>query len=72
MVEDFKMSMTKKYAEFNGRASHSEYWDFIVLYYVILFGLASLVNLSNQYGSNPFELDHADDIRRHLVKEGLV
>ena len=50
MIENFKQCLVYKYADFEGRASRSEYWNFFLMYQLlfvaILFTCAFLVILA--------------------------
>ena len=47
----FKNCITKKYADFNGRARRSEYWYFVLFYLIIYFGLIALTMAIPDIGS---------------------
>lgn len=36
-IENFKMIFTKKYADFNGRATRKEYWTYALAYFIVMF-----------------------------------
>ena len=43
------LSALKKYAEFSGRAQRSEYWYFVLFYFLIAVGLAFIDGLTGMF-----------------------
>lgn len=50
MIDYFKMAMTQKYADFNGRSTRSEYWYFALAVMLIFLLLAAVIG-GLAYGS---------------------
>lgn len=50
------LAVLKKYAVFNGRASRSEFWFFVLINFVIALGISfieSMLGISSAYGYGP-------------------
>lgn len=50
------LAVLKKYAVFNGRASRSEFWFFVLINFIIAFVIGfieGLIGLSSEYGYGP-------------------
>ena len=45
IIENFKDIITNKYAQFQGRANKTEFWQFILVYFVISIAFSLLINL---------------------------
>lgn len=45
MIDYFKMALTEKYAQFNGRSTRSEFWYFMLASYLILIVLGLVMGL---------------------------
>ena len=45
IIENFKDIITNKYAQFNGRADKTEFWQYILVYFVIGVAFSVLMNL---------------------------
>ena len=44
MIDNFKKVVTENYTNFSGRASRSEYWYFVLAYYILYIVLVVLGN----------------------------
>lgn len=47
IIESYKTCFIKKYADFEGKASRSEYWCFWLIYLLILWGLPLIAFLAD-------------------------
>ncbi len=45
IIKNFKDIITNKYAQFNGRANKTEFWQYILVYFVVGVALSVLMNL---------------------------
>lgn len=45
IIENFKEIVTNKYAQFTGRANKTEFWQYILVYVVIIVALSVLASL---------------------------
>lgn len=56
------LAVLKKYAVFNGRASRSEFWWFVLFNFIVAFVLGfvdNLLGMANEYGYGPLGLLYA-------------
>ena len=44
-IENFKDIITNKYAQFNGRANKTEFWQYILVYFLISIALSLLMSI---------------------------
>lgn len=44
-IENFKNVITNKYAQFNGRADKTEFWQYVLVYFLISIALSLLVSV---------------------------
>ena len=45
IIENFKDIITNKYAQFKGRANRAEFWQYVLVYFVIAVAFIVLMNL---------------------------
>lgn len=45
MIEYFKMAVTEKYAQFDGRSTRSEYWYFVLAYMLIAIAVCVVIGM---------------------------
>ena len=45
IIENFKDIITNKYAQFKGRANRAEFWQYVLVYFVIGIAFSVLMNL---------------------------
>lgn len=50
MIENFKDIITNKYAQFNGRANKTEFWQYVLVYILIGIALSLLVSIFARVG----------------------
>lgn len=50
MIDYFKMAVTEKYAQFDGRSTRSEFWYFLLASYLIMIVLGLLLGLGFYLG----------------------
>lgn len=50
MIENFKDIITNKYAQFNGRANKTEFWQYVLVYILISIALSLLVSIFARVG----------------------
>lgn len=50
MIENFKEIITNKYAQFNGRANKTEFWQYVLVYILISIALSLLVSIFARVG----------------------
>lgn len=49
-IENFKDVITNRYAQFNGRANKTEFWQFVLVYILISIGLTLLMSIFARVG----------------------
>ena len=49
-IENFKEVITNRYAQFNGRANKTEFWQFVLVYILISIGLTLLMSIFARVG----------------------
>lgn len=49
-IENFKDVITKRYAQFNGRANKTEFWQYVLVYMLISIALSLLMSIFARVG----------------------
>ena len=45
IIENFKDIIINKYAQFNGRANKTEFWQYVLVYFLISIALSLLMSI---------------------------